>query len=131
MVLRCCVDENTLEVNYYFDSEALITSHNGLLFDVPDETLMDCYEGVSIGGEVQLAVNQEKATAAALRYEEAKWATMREERDRLLRETDFTQLGDAPFDNTKRNAYMVYRAALRGLPDVILDIDNFVWPTPP
>lgn len=40
---------------------------------------------------------------------------MRKERNRLLQESDWTQLDDAPVD---KNAWAIYRQALRDLPTI-------------
>lgn len=50
-------------------------------------------------------------------------AASRDKRDRLLRESDWTQLPDAPVDQQR---WAVYRKQLRDL-----DMTNPVWPEPP
>lgn len=59
---------------------------------------------------------------------QALWATLRETRDNLLRDTDWTQIADAPVDQA---AWAEYRQALRDLPQTTLDPSAPVWPTPP
>ena len=44
-------------------------------------------------------------------------AFIRERRNMLLRETDFTQTADAPFSIEEKAKYAAYRAYLRALPD--------------
>ena len=55
------------------------------------------------------------------------WAKVREQRNQLLLASDWTQLGDAPVDQT---AWAQYRQQLR---DVTLQADpyNILWPTAP
>ena len=56
------------------------------------------------------------------------WRVLREERDRLLSATDWTQVPDAPVD---QQAWAIYRQELRDLPDNTTDPRNPVWPTRP
>lgn len=56
------------------------------------------------------------------------------ERTRRLREVDWTQLDDAPFDSFKKKEWKDYRKALRDLPDLypeLSHLDEVVWPIPP
>lgn len=59
-----------------------------------------------------------------------KWMQIRGERNRLLSESDFTQLADVPVTPEKRAEWVAYRQALR---DITLQPDPFaiVWPTDP
>lgn len=59
---------------------------------------------------------------------DALWDALRTERDRLLRESDWTQTTDAPVDQA---AWAIYRQALRDLPQDTEDPANPDWPTPP
>ncbi|NLG85591.1 MAG: phage tail protein [Firmicutes bacterium] len=59
------------------------------------------------------------------------WEDVRARRDALLRESDWTQLPDAPMDASLRAAWAQYRQALRDLPQVFLDPADVVWPAPP
>lgn len=61
---------------------------------------------------------------------ESKWEEVRVERNRLLSETDYTQLSDTPIISTSRTAFATYRQALR---DVTSQLDpyNIAWPTMP
>lgn len=78
--------------------------------------------------EIAEAIRLANVAAAA---EEAAWEEMRAERNRRLTETDYTQLADSPYDSVKKEAYATYRQALRDLPDLIQDINNFEWPAKP
>jgi hypothetical protein len=53
---------------------------------------------------------------------------LRVERDKLLSESDWTQVPDAPVDQA---AWAAYRQALRDLPENTTDPANPVWPTKP
>ena len=58
------------------------------------------------------------------------WYTIREEREVLLKATDYTQLPDTPITQNCRSAFVTYRQALR---DVTLQSDpyNITWPILP
>jgi hypothetical protein len=58
---------------------------------------------------------------------ESQWSNIRQERNQLLAECDWTQLPDAPVDSS---AWAVYRQALR---DITLQADpfNITWPEKP
>jgi hypothetical protein len=62
---------------------------------------------------------------------EMKWEALRQERDRLLYQTDWTQLPVNPLTAEQKVLWETYRQALRDLPDNTIDIDTVVWPTPP
>lgn len=53
---------------------------------------------------------------------------LRDERNRRLKSSDWTQVPDAPVD---REAWAEYRQALRDLPANTDDPRNVVWPEPP
>lgn len=52
------------------------------------------------------------------------------ERSQRLRDTDWTQMADAPLTTTEKLAYQVYRQALRDLPS-LPGFPNVAWPVPP
>lgn len=58
-------------------------------------------------------------------------ADARVKRDELLAETDWTQVLDAPIDTTTRDAYRVYRQALRDVPAQEGFPAAIVWPELP
>ena len=55
------------------------------------------------------------------------WAAVREERNKLIAETDWWAMPDSP---TMSEAQTQYRQDLRDLPSTV-DINNIVWPTKP
>ena len=58
---------------------------------------------------------------------EAQWVIVRAERNRLLAESDWTQLSDAPVDS---EAWATYRQELRDITDQA-DPFNITWPEKP
>lgn len=61
---------------------------------------------------------------------ENQWTNIREERNKLLYECDWTQLTDSPLTPEQKIAWSLYRQSLR---DITLQQDpfNIVWPTKP
>lgn len=61
------------------------------------------------------------------RTPQTEWAAVRQKRDAMLRDTDFTQLNDSP---KNKQAWAAYRQELR---DITKQADpfNVAWPTPP
>lgn len=56
---------------------------------------------------------------------------LREKRNDLLQESDWTQVLDAPISSETRNAYREYRKALRDIPEQEGFPDNVIWPNLP
>ena len=56
------------------------------------------------------------------------WKSIRSKRNRLLKRSDYTQMSDYPGD---RNAYAIYRQALRDIPQHFNAPDQVVWPVDP
>lgn len=52
-------------------------------------------------------------------------------RDKLLADTDWTQVLDAPIDTETREAYRAYRQALRDIPEQEGFPETIVWPELP
>ena len=47
---------------------------------------------------------------------EHQWSDLRKQRDKLLAETDWTQVSDSPLSSDKKTEWANYRTALRDLP---------------
>jgi hypothetical protein len=63
--------------------------------------------------------------------DEAKWSLVRQHRNRLLSESDWTQLSDGPFTRGERDAWRVYRQLLRDIPATGKSPDAIQWPRRP
>ena len=64
------------------------------------------------------------------------WSQLRTERNRLLQQSDWTQLQDAHLSAEKKSAWADYRQALRDLPDEVSitspeDLVSIDWPLDP
>lgn len=62
--------------------------------------------------------------------DEILWKRVRSKRDKLLAETDWTQLADAPIDKATKKLFASYRQALRDVTDVE-DPIFVTWPEKP
>ena len=59
-----------------------------------------------------------------------KFLKLRNERDYLLKQSDWTQMPDSPLTEEKKQEWQTYRQALRDLPQTV-DINNIEFPTKP
>lgn len=62
---------------------------------------------------------------------EEQWKKIREERNKLLLNCDWTQLSDTNVSEQDRILWSAYRQQLRDLPSTITDPFDVVWPVPP
>ena len=59
---------------------------------------------------------------------------LRDERNQLLLESDWTQGIDSPLDSSKKTEWQTYRQSLRDVTSGISsvsDVENVIWPTKP
>lgn len=63
--------------------------------------------------------------------ERSKWTLIRQKRNQLLAECDWTQVPDAPLDDKEREEWKRYRQALREIPQRFSKADDVVWPKRP
>lgn len=80
-------------------------------------------------GTVTTAAQHEAAYKAQKDSEQAK--AVRNERNQKLKDSDWTQVLDAPLDSNGKNSWTVYRQALRDIPSQEGFPWNIVWPTEP
>lgn len=62
-------------------------------------------------------------------YDEQK--DIRDIRNALLRDSDYTQLSDAPLTNEKKDEWVEYRQTLRDIPQTYEKIEDIIWPQKP
>ena len=84
------------------------------------------------GDEVIQTHEIRKKTESEIEKElEQKWEDIRNKRDYILSSTDWTQLNDAPLTEIEREAWAVYRQALRDMTESVESIDDIQWPELP
>ena len=59
------------------------------------------------------------------------WTDLRQRRNTLLTESDWTQMSDSPLRTEGRARWAAYRQSLRDLPASTTDPASPTWPTPP
>lgn len=64
-------------------------------------------------------------------YLKSMMVQVRSNRNILLRETDWTQIADAPLSEEKKTEYAAYRQLLRDITENCPDPINVVWPARP
>jgi len=62
---------------------------------------------------------------------EDQWNKVREQRNQLLKESDWTQIGDYNLGLTNKEEWVSYRQELRDLPDTQSNPFNISYPVPP
>lgn len=82
--------------------------------------------------ETELAQTAAEQEAAYIAQKDATQAeSVRSQRTQLLKDSDWTQLDDTPFDNAKKMAWANYRQALRDIPQQTGFPWDIQWPTQP
>ena len=84
---------------------------------------------IFIDNEDATAAEQEAAYKA--QKDAAQAESVRSQRTQLLKDSDWTQLDDTPFDNAKKMAWSNYRQALRDIPDQAGFPWDIQWPVKP
>ncbi|MBO1548756.1 phage tail assembly chaperone [Yersinia pseudotuberculosis] len=62
---------------------------------------------------------------------EVKWADIKQERDRRIRDSDWTQLADISLTKEQKTDWKTYRQLLRDIPQTYKQPDDVVWPELP
>ena len=103
-------------------------NHLAILKVYPNAATIDDSEGVKDADGNQITIDQALVDAAAAELQvEAQWKELRQQRNRLIAETDYLALSDS----TLSAEMATYRQALRDLPANTTDPANPVWPTKP
>ena len=103
-------------------------NHNAIRNVYPNAAVIDDGAGVFDSDGNQITINQTLVDAAVAELQvESQWSELRQQRNRLIAETDYLALSDA----TLTDEMSTYRQALRDLPANTTDPANSVWPTKP
>lgn len=93
-----------------------------------------CIEGEYLGEEYTIingsAVRKQQSEIDQAEIDFA-WVELRNKRNNLLKDSDFTQYPDSPLSNEKKLEWQTYRSQLRDFPSNVTDPRNVVWPTKP
>lgn len=119
--------------NIYGWGESMeVPSGPGVLLDAEPPDPPEHYRVTS--GRIEMKTPAEIAAVmedAAQRAGNEAISRMRRIRNRLLTESDWTQMPDAPLDDETRAAWAVYRQALRDIPQTTDEPDDVIWPAQP
>ena len=107
------------------NSAKLVT--NAFAYDPATHKLVDC-PAYFVNDHVSTQRVEELTEAELTQKTNQKWDRIRNKRNYLLSESDWTQVADAPGDKA---AWATYRQALRDLPSTGSDPDALTWPTSP
>ena len=101
----------------------------------------DTYAGLEWLDETQTKPTEDEVNAKITELETAEpFKLLREERNKLIAETDWTQLKDISLDSIREKNWKEYRQALRDLPNGStpkldsygdLDMSSVTWPDKP
>lgn len=120
------VDSENLAVYYYYYTSGGIpndVNDHCVRVLVPDDVDYTCAKAFKAAdGAISIVVDPD-------RLKKKQWNQVREQRNSLLANSDWTQLADAPVaDKTK---WIAYRSQLRQIPSTQTDPSNITWPEPP
>lgn len=105
--------------SYALNGEVIENTSISQVADVWSPEREEYIKGIAYNGEYTIEDVPETADEA------------RTQRDKLLSETDWTQVLDAPIDAATREAYRAYRQALRDLPEQDGFPGTITWPELP
>ncbi|PKG57746.1 tail fiber assembly protein [Shewanella sp. GutDb-MelDb] len=66
-----------------------------------------------------------------LKFINRQWLEIKSVRNRLLKESDYTQMLDSPLSTESQENLAQYRQALRDLPQLTDNPNDIVWPIKP
>lgn len=116
------IDNNILDIF----SEKDPTISDDIQVEITDKQVLE----IESSNQSMLLVDGELLTLSAHLLEPIKkW--LRQKRNRLLAESDWTQLSDSPLDEDTRSAWATYRQDLRDLTDNIDENGEVTFPTAP
>lgn len=131
------VDKQTLKILHKYDAEApSIASWGGMYGDNSQVEHIVCPH-VLDSDCVKIVLDQlnnmtvEKDEALSELKTERAWDSLRNERNKRLSESDWTQVLDAPLNEQDKLSWKQYRQSLRDLPETCKDPMSPLWPNKP
>ena len=101
-----------------------------ILEDVGSGSVLSYWNTQKLGVQPTLAsIDSQISDSEIESYQ--RWKIIRAERGKLLRESDYLILADAPVDETQKQEWTTYRQALRDIPQDYDSPDEVVYPTKP
>mgnify|MGYP005989480327 CR=1 FL=1 len=112
--------ENGIVVNISV-CESDVAAQRGLVLATDDAEIGGTYDGSIFSKKV---ITDDRTDAE-------KESDVREERNALLSQSDWTVMPDSPLSDSDKASWQTYRQALRDVPDQAGFPDNITWPTKP
>ena len=101
-----------------------------ILEDVGSGSVLSYWNTQKLGVQPTLAsIDSQISDSEIESYQ--RWKIIRAERGKLLRESDYLILADAPVDETQKQEWTTYRQSLRDIPQTFSNPDEVVYPTKP
>ena len=101
-----------------------------ILEDVGSGSVLSYWNTQKLGVQPTLAsIDSQISDSEIESYQ--RWKIIRAERGKLLRESDYLILADAPVDETQKQEWTTYRQALRDIPQDYDSPDEVVYPDKP
>ena len=77
-------------------------------------------------------ITEEEYNIAISEYEViGGWINVRKERDKLLKDSDYIMVSDAPITTEKKEEWTTYRQSLRDIPQTFSNPDDVTYPDKP
>lgn len=141
MTRWCIIRLSDMEcVNSYIRDEQFGINDNDkpyfIEIGISEDYLPDVYhtflKAVDDGnGNLSIVVNEPKYQQHKNEINEIAWKALREERNRLLKETDWVVLPDVEISQTLKNKLLEYRRLLRNIPQSDIDPETYIFPAFP
>ena len=107
-----------------------ITDDDFQLFESHGVTTLEDWNTGKLGAKPTLAsIDSQISDSEIESYR--RWKIIRAERDKLLKESDYLILADAPVDETQKQEWTTYRQVLRDIPQDYDSPDEVVYPDKP
>lgn len=98
--------------------------------NIDNSVISGSYFEISENEVVEYQTRRPKTEEELQEEIESKWRVIREKRNRLLFECDWTQLSDSPLSVEKREEWAIYRQELRDITNYPSP-DSVIWPNEP
>lgn len=119
--------EETAQPEFNHDTQRATSSY---VIDLDAEKVIRMWTIDNFTEEEIASMQEYNATMLAQAIEE-QWRAIRENRNQLLTQSDWTVMTDSPLSTEQREAWVVYRQQLRDLPQQFSTPDAVVFPDPP
>jgi len=128
MIYKVAINPDTLDVIRYIPDITLDNHETYIHMDGPSDIPEYAVKARrNADGQIELFQDMDITKEVS----DAAFEKLRTERNSRLSACDWTQFPNSPLSQEKRDAWSLYRQALRDLPGNTQDPAQVVWPTPP